>query len=348
MKANNVRSITFNINLILGDNIIEAGLREQLGALGSRDILLVASPTSYSMVGDDIKRRFPLKEVAITRGRASIKYANELSSKCEDKSPLIVGLGGGSVQDLAKYVAWRCRSHLILIPTILSSNALASPFSVLEDDQGNLQTLRTKNPDIIIADMDMLMRQPKRFILSGLGDLIAKYTSIPDYILSSIHGGVMYDRVAVTIARSLLDVAFENAELIASTSREGLELLLQLLMMDGYLMNLTGTSRIVAGCEHLIAYGIERISAKGLHGEQVALGTIICSYLQGRDWMKLVKLYSNIGLPVKARDLGLTNEEIVNAFLVAAKTRPWTTILGEGKYDENTATQILKNVKVIE
>ncbi len=195
-------------------------------------------------------------------------------------------------------------------------------------DDGKLTILKTKIPDIIIADFSILERQPRRFILSGLGDLLAKYTSLTDYMYSGSIEGKSYNRVTVNLAESLLKLAFDNAVLIASGGKDGVELLLHLLILDGYLIELANTTRIVAGCEHMIAYGIEILTGKGLHGEQVAIDTLICSFLQNKNWIALKELFSKIGLPVKASQLGLSNDDMTKALIIAPETRDWLTILG--------------------
>jgi len=342
-------SITFKVDLISGYDITIDKLSSYVNSLMSEIVVLVASPTSYEIIGKKIRENIPVKDIsfAMVKGRASLASAEDFASKCkDDKRALIVGVGGGSVIDFSKYVAWRCRAPLTIIPTVLSSNALASPFSVLELEDKRIATFRTKEPDLIVADFSILENQPKRFVLSGLGDLLAKYTSIQDYIYSSLIEKGVYNRVAVVLAESLLKVAIDNATLIASSRRDGIELLLHLLILDGYLMNLAETTRIVAGCEHLIAYGIEKVSGKGLHGEQVAIGTLICSFLGNKDWATLKELFSKIGLPTKASQLGLSSEEMKKALIIAPETRDWFTILGKKKLKEEIANTILTELEI--
>ncbi len=339
-------TVFFNLHLISGYNVV---CRSSLHELFKyKTTILITSPTSYKIVEKTVSECFLIKDLIITKGRMSISEADEYVLKCKgNRESLIIGVGGGSVLDLSKYIAQKCSTQLAVIPTILSSNALASPFSVLELDSGELMTLRTKGPDLIIADFSILEGQPKKFILSGFGDLIAKYTSITDYIYSNMVEGRTYNRVAVNLARNLLKITLNNSMLLTSGTRDGLELLLHLLILDGYLMELAGTSRIVAGCEHLVAYGIEKVARKGLHGEQVALGTLICSYLQNKNWLALKELFSRITLPVRASQLGLSDEELIKALTIAPRTRDWLTVLGKAELKKETVQRILTELNML-
>jgi glycerol-1-phosphate dehydrogenase [NAD(P)+] len=104
--------------------------------------------------------------------------------------------------------------------------------------------------------------------------------------------------------------------------------LFDLLVMDGILMELANTTRIVAGCEHLIAFGIEGTTGKGMHGEQVSLGIIICSYIQGKDLERIIKILRKAGLPTRLEELGISQEEMIQALIKAPTTRKWYTSLG--------------------
>jgi glycerol-1-phosphate dehydrogenase [NAD(P)+] len=343
------KTLVFNINVISGYDLSLEELKYHMRSLKSEFAILIASPTSYEIIGKKIEESLPIKASIVIKGRATLRQAEEYTVGCRDSpGALIIGVGGGSVIDLSKYIAQQCSARLIILPTVLSSNAIASPFSVMELDDGRLTTLKTKTPDIILADFSILEQQPRRFILSGLGDLLAKYTSLTDYMYSSLIEKGTYDRVAVNLAEGLLKVAFDNAMLIASGGKDGIELLLHLLILDGYLMELTNTTRIVAGCEHMVAYGIEISAGKGLHGEQVAMGTLICSFLQNKDWIALRELFSKIGLPVKASQLGLSDEDITKALIVAPKARDWLTILGKNELKREIAIKILLELGIIQ
>jgi glycerol-1-phosphate dehydrogenase [NAD(P)+] len=345
---NDRNSINFNVNLVLGYDLSVEELKYYMRSLKYESAILIASPTSYEIIGIRISESLPVRASIVVKGRATLSKAEEYIMGCRDNPEvLVIGVGGGSVIDLSKYVAHQCSTRLVVLPTILSSNALASPFSVFEIDNGKLTTLKTKIPDVIVADFSILEKQPRRFILSGLGDLLAKYTSLTDYMYSGLIEKRAYNRVAVNLGESLLKLAFDNAMLIASGRKDGIELLLHLLILDGYLIELANTTRIVAGCEHMVAYGIETLTGKGLHGEQVAIGTLICSFLQNKNWSMLKELLFKTGLPVKASQLGLSNEEMVKALIMAPETRDWLTILGKNKLEEKIAIRILSELEII-
>ena len=71
-------------------------------------------------------------------------------------------------------------------------------------------------------------------------------------------------------------------------------------------------------------------SIPSLHGEQCGVGAIMMMYLHGGDWKRLKNALLTIGAPTTARELGVTNEEVVRALVMAHSIRPDRyTILGD-------------------
>ena len=343
----NLTSFPLNLAIVEGIDKDE-DLVNLLKDLGHKYIL-IAGTKSYDVVGRKVEefirgasKKFML---VMNEGRAKLAYADTIISKCAEID-VVIGIGGGSNIDLAKYVAAKCQSKLVVIPTLLSTNAIASPYSVFYKDDKSIITVRTKRPELLVADMSVLVNQPERYALSGLGDLLAKITSLFDYRLSHLIAGDPFNKVAYEFAQASLDMTIKNVKILSSLRREGLELLLYLLVLDGLIMEIAKTTRIVAGCEHQIAYSLEKFS-RGTHGENVALGILICSYIQGHDYGKVKNLLYTSRLPTSYTNLGMTRDNFVEALLEAHKTREWYTILGlRGFKDRNIVEEMLKDLEM--
>jgi glycerol-1-phosphate dehydrogenase [NAD(P)+] len=307
-------------------------LREVLSIQRGSLALIIDTPSSHRIAGPMISESllaagFNVKEY-IVKGGCTQTNIEEAANICsEHSSGLVIGLGGGSVADLAKITASRCSINSIIIPTILSTNAIASPFGVVWKN-GMSEAIRTGQPTVVVGDLELLLTQEKRYIASGLGDLLAKLTAISDWRFSHIYSGDLYDPTLEDLAKALLNQTLEYLDLMSTLNEYSIKKLFDLLVMDGILMELANTTRIVAGCEHLIAFGIEGTTGKGMHGEKVSLGIIICSYIQGKDLERIIKILRKAGLPTRLEELGISQEEMIQALIKAPTTRKWYTSLG--------------------
>lgn len=86
-----------------------------------------------------------------------------------------------------------------------------------------------------------------------------------------------------------------------------------------------------------------------LHGEAVGVGTIIMASLHGLNWRWIKKMLKAVGAPTTARELGVSEDEVVRALSISPTIRPERyTILGEKQIDYDVAYKLAKSVGVIE
>ncbi|MEM2056445.1 MAG: NAD(P)-dependent glycerol-1-phosphate dehydrogenase, partial [Thermoplasmatales archaeon] len=72
------------------------------------------------------------------------------------------------------------------------------------------------------------------------------------------------------------------------------------------------------------------------------IGSIISMYLHGGDWMLIKNTLQTIGAPTKLDQVSLTEEDAVQALMMAHKTRPDRyTVLGENGLSEEAAREAL-------
>ncbi|MEM1611129.1 MAG: iron-containing alcohol dehydrogenase [Sulfolobales archaeon] len=309
--------------------------------------MIISSPSSHRVASSPVVESlsavgFKTREY-IVRGGCTQDNIEKAVNICLEQGPrLVIGLGGGSIADLTKIVANRCSIGSIVIPTILSTNAIASPFSVVWKDNIS-EAIKTGQPTMVIGDLEVLALQEKRYIASGLGDLLAKLISLNDWRLSHIYAGDYYEPMLENLARDLLNRTCQYLDLMSMPNERGIKKLFDLLVMDGLLMELANTTRIVAGCEHLIAFGVEATSGKGMHGEQVSLGILVCSYIQGKDLEEIIRILKKAGLPTKPEELGISQEEMIYALIKAPTTRNWYTSLGK-ELNRDIAKRLLEKI----
>ena len=115
-------------------------------------------------------------------------------------------------------------------------------------------------------------------------------------------------------------------------------------------MSVAGSSRPCSGSEHLFSHALDRVSKEpSLHGEQCGVGAIMMMYLHGGDWRRLKTALMTIGAPTTARELGVSNEEIVRALMIAHSVRPDRyTILGDNGLSREAAERLASTTGVTE
>ena len=93
----------------------------------------------------------------------------------------VIGFGGGTVLDLAKFASFVSKTTLVSLPTTLSNDSLASPVAVLGTEGKARKTFRCTIPHAILVDVNIITSAPERQLLSGVGDTISKYTALVDW-----------------------------------------------------------------------------------------------------------------------------------------------------------------------
>lgn len=269
-------------------------------------------------------------------GPADFDEAVAIAKKvCIEDIKIIIGFGGGRVLDTAKYAAHISKAVYICLPTTLSNDSLASPFSVLGTVGTSRKTLACKIPAAIVVDTDMISAAPLGQTLSGIGDTIAKHTALYDWKLAADNSGDHVDDFAYAISRMSFDSVYhcDDKDLKSKTF---IRILSRALVMGGLAMEIAGSSRPCSGSEHLFCHALEEYypEIKVSHGIGVALGSVGACVFQGRDEVKLLKVLKTYGLDMNPTSYGITKDIFADAWMRASGTRPGRiTILDQTQLD---------------
>jgi glycerol-1-phosphate dehydrogenase [NAD(P)+] len=205
-----------------------------------------------------------------------------------DKIDAIVAIGGGKVIDVSKYIAFILQLPVIAMPTSISNDGFASPGASLVVN-GRRKSLKAQIPYGVIIDTEIISKSPKAFTMSGIGDLLSKYTAIYDWKLAYrvVHENV--NDFAVLISKNAVE-SMVNYNIKNIENLEFLRLICGCLVMSGIAMAVSGSSRPASGSEHLISHAYDMVSQKPtLHGIQVGIATYIISEVQNNPEKEVIK-----------------------------------------------------------
>ena len=185
-----------------------------------------------------------------------------------DDPDVLVAVGSGTIMDFARYSAFQLGLPFAAIPTLASADGYtANICSVMID--GQKKSIPMNAPVLVVADLNIISAAPRFLTISGVADILSKYVSLADWRIAHLVSGEYYcPRVAAMAEKALEEPDFE-----AMTMAH---------MISGLTMQMLSNSRAASGAEHLIAHLVEMKpprfeGARGVHGECVGVGTILCA-----------------------------------------------------------------------
>ncbi len=264
---------------------------------------------------------------------------------------VLCAVGGGKIIDTCKYAAHLEGVDVISIPTAPSHDGICSPIAVIKRHNNNVShSLKAKMPIGVICDTDILKNAPQTSIKSGIGDLISNLSAVQDWQLAYEDGfETEYNEFAALIARNSAKNFFELMKGKNILDQKLLENLIEGLVLSGIAMEIAGSSRPCSGAEHLFSHALNELyGGIASHGEQVAMGTILVTYLRNQNWGDYVDFFSSFGMPVDCESLGASEEQVINALVHGPKSRPGKyTILDKVKMDSALAEKVVRITKLI-
>jgi glycerol-1-phosphate dehydrogenase [NAD(P)+] len=317
------------------------------------NVLVVTGPKVkalyYSTLRDSLEEEGFSVSYRIVR-EPTLEISEDVANEVvKEKIDIVIGFGGGKSIDIAKYASKLSDAYFVSIPTVASHDGITSPFASLRGFNRPISK-PAKTPSLILMDVDVIASAPRRYNIAGFGDIIGKYTSVLDWRLAHKLKGEYYGGYAASLALMSARHVSQNVEAIAAGTKEGIRILLEALVSSGVAMCIAGSTRPASGSEHLFAHAVTILCKNPpLHGELVGVGTIMMSYLHGKNWKKIRKLLKTVGAPVTAKELGVPDSVIIDALEMAAKIRPERyTILGEEGLTREAAEALARATGVID
>ncbi|EJF05909.1 glycerol dehydrogenase-like oxidoreductase [Thiovulum sp. ES] len=206
-------------------------------------------------------------------------------------------------------MAKRLNLPFISIPTLLSSDGIASPVGV-----SGYRSEFLNLPTGVIVDLEIISKAPEWSFLAGTGDLISNLSASVDWDNFKEKSKENYSFVASFISKSsalfILEVdPFKSPKKLAWG-----------LILSGWAMEIAGSSRPASGPEHKMSHALDILKFGEKHGIQVGHFAPLFLSLNGyKSWERVRKYLINLGFPESLR---MKRSLAEMAFSIASRTRP--------------------------
>ena len=275
-------------NGILDEYIIEKGAINHTAGFvqkyrGTKAFLL-ADVNTFTAAGTQVMQNLSKNGIPFS------KYVFSVSPKPDEAAvgsamvhydatcDIIIGIGSGVINDIGKILANITGNPYMIVATAPSMDGYASATSSMEVD-GLKVSLPSKCANVVIGDINIMKNAPRRMLISGLGDMLAKYVSICEWRLAHVITGEYYCEDVADLIRSAVQKCTENASGLLNREENAVAAVFEGLILGGVAMNYAGISRPASGVEHYFSHvwdmrALEFGTKADFHGIQCAVGTL--------------------------------------------------------------------------
>ncbi len=278
--------------VLVGNGVLDS-LPAELEGLRVTKPFLLRDTNTYRAAGERVERLLAESGVAYAAYTFPEKrlepdeYAVGAAVMHFDKTcDCILGIGSGVIGDVSKILANVTGLPYVIVATAPSMDGYASATSSMT--RGGLKvSLPSVCADVIIGDTDILKNAPREMLVSGLGDMLAKYVSITEWRISHILTGEYYCEAIAKPVRASLKTCVDNLDGLLKREDAAVEAIFRGLVYCGMAMSLAGCSRPASGMEHYFSHlwdmrGAEFGTPTSTHGIQCALATLYTARLYER------------------------------------------------------------------
>jgi glycerol-1-phosphate dehydrogenase [NAD(P)+] len=188
------------------------------------------------------------------------KFLDSLSDGLPSQVRVIYGVGGGRVADVAKYIGWKHKLPVVLVPTVLSVDGFFTSIVAVRRD-GTVKYQSTGPAEKVIVDMEVISNAPPHLRGTGIVEILSMTTGLLDWKLAADKKQnsplERFQPWAASIAAAIAQQAYKISAQVGEGRPEALRNLLDLICVEVQLTNQLGHNRPQEGSEQYFAYAIE-------------------------------------------------------------------------------------------
>lgn len=273
------------------DVVLKKDIIEYLNGVNKKT-LLIYSPTSAQKM--NLLEKMNNKNLSLLNTHITDIDIDKINNYLKDDKEieLVIGFGGGTAIDIAKYIGSKMRIKIVAIPSMLSTNVYSTD-KVLMSKDNIVSTLDSRLPDLIIYDENVLKLSLLEN-LYGFADVLTIYTASKDWYLSFKYG---FDNLDEDLYKMDIELLDETKNYILSHTYEEIKYdlfeMFNFIGRVGLITNLYGSGRPVSGSEHIFAKALEQ-KILVPHGISVALGILIMSLFQNNFSNDIEKCFEKL------------------------------------------------------
>ncbi len=338
--------------IVVGNGTIDevGNVCKKLGLRGS--VVVVMDDLTKKIAGDtvcEILSDDGYDFTAFITDSINAERIEEVKARAKEVgASFIVGVGGGTVIDLAKISSAQNDIPFLSVPTAAAHDGIASSRASVKEERKSV-SMAAQSPLGVVADTKIIASAPPRLLRSGCGDIISNFTAVKDWQLASKLTNAPYSAYAAALSEMTAKMIIESSSTIKPNVEESVRLVVKALISGGVAMSIAGSSAPASGSEHKFSHALDRIAPEpAMHGEQCGVGTIMMMHLHGGDWRSIRSALIEIGAPVDADTLGVDDKYIIEALTIAHTINPSRyTILGTG-ITKDAAYRLASFTKIIQ
>lgn len=258
---------------------------------GDRPAVLVSDPNTFAAAGHVVQEAFAATGHAVREPflfldpalYAEYRFVDELREALDKHHAVPVSVGSGSINDLTKLASHQAGRPYLCVGTAASMDGYTAYGSSITH-QGSKQTFDCPAPVAVVADLDVIAAAPAAMNAWGYADLLAKVTAGADWIVADFLGVEPIDPLTWNIVQSGLRKAVGDPSGIRGADPGAIALLVEGLMLGGFAMQASRSSRPASGAEHQFSHlwDMQHHTHEGWapsHGLKVGIGTVAVTAL---------------------------------------------------------------------
>lgn len=276
---------SFSSQIVLGEGVLSQ-LPSLVRSFGASHVFLLSDQNTEAAAGNTVRKLLTTEGITISSYTFSKDplEPNEANvglavMHYDPNAQLIIAVGSGVINDIGKLLSKTANRPYFIVATAPSMDGYASATSSMTVD-GLKTSVPSKQADVIIGDVDVLCQAPMKMMISGLGDMLAKFVSICEWRLSALITGEYFCPEIAGLVRASLKACTDHAEGLLKRDKAAVSAVMEGLILCGAAMQCAGLSRPASGMEHYLSHvwdmrGEEFGTAVETHGIQCAVGTLL-------------------------------------------------------------------------